>query len=203
MASTDRKLEALLELERRGALEPDAARMLQAYRDQGVSKTNPLGPNGRAQTNEERLELKSSRDKARAALALIGRVQPHLDRVRTLYDANYRGSGPIQSLREYLPSQQNAQFDAAVAPLRQMVRQANHKPGEGAMSDFESKLALQGVPDRWSFDGANEEALKGLQTFLDTNKASYSKQLGLPTPPPNIGRRKAPARGAWTIEDAN
>src|SRR3546814_16701777 len=34
------------------------------------------------QTDEERLELKTSRDKARSALALIGRVQPHLDRVK-------------------------------------------------------------------------------------------------------------------------
>src|SRR3546814_14706913 len=74
-------------------------------------------PNGQPrQTDEERLELKTSRDKARSALALIGRVQPHLDRVKTLYDANLKGAGPVQSLREYLPSQRNAQFDAAVAP---------------------------------------------------------------------------------------
>ncbi|APL95976.1 hypothetical protein EWH08_11105 [Sphingobium indicum] len=197
--AADPKLEALLELERRGALPPDLAQRLQAYRSQGVSKTTALSPNGQPrQTDEERLELKTSRDKARSALALIGRVQPHLDRVKTLYDANLKGAGPVQSLREYLPSQRNAQFDAAVAPLRQMIRQANHKPGEGTMSDFESRLALQGVPDRWSFDGANEEALRNLQVFLDTSRDSYSKQLGLPKAPP---RRPAPSSGGWTIRE--
>ena len=197
--AADQKLQALLELERRGALPPDLAPRLKAYRDQGISKTTPLGPDGQpSSTAPEQLELKTSRDKARAALALIGRVQPHLDRVQQLYDNNLKGSGPLQSLREYLPSQRNAQFDAAVAPLRQMVRQANHKPGEGAMSDFESKLALQGIPDRWSFDGKNEESLRNLQVFLDSSRDSYSKQLGLPTPPPN-GRR-TPAAG-WSIRE--
>ena len=183
--AADQKLQALLELERRGALPPDLAKRLQTYRDQGVSKTKPLGPDGRPKpTNPELLELETSRDKARAALALIGRVQPHLDRVQQLYNDNLKGVGPLQSLREYIPGQRNSQFDAAVAPLRQMIRQANHKPGEGAMSDFESKLALQGVPDRWSFDAKNEESLRNLQVFLDTSRDSYSKQLGLPKPPP-------------------
>src|SRR3546814_17825990 len=81
--AADPKLEALLELERRGALPPDLAQRLQAYRSQGVSKTTALSPNGQPrQTDEERLELKTSRDKARSALALIGRVQPRSEERR-------------------------------------------------------------------------------------------------------------------------
>src|SRR3546814_13306006 len=99
--AADPKLEALLELERRGALPPDLAQRLQAYRSQGVSKTTALSPNGQPrQTDEERLELKTSRDKARSALALIGRVQPHLDRVKTLLDANLKGADHVQPLNQ-------------------------------------------------------------------------------------------------------
>lgn len=202
MAAADQKLQALLELERRGALTPDTAEMLQAYRSQGVSKTKPLGPTGKAQaSNPQQLELSSSRDKARAAMTLIDRVQPQLDRVKHLYAANMRGAGPLKSLREYLPSQSNAQFDGAVGALQTLVRPATRTQGEGDMSNFESKLALQMIPNRYNFDAKNEESLQSLQTFLDTNRASYSKQLGLPTPPPR--KRKAPPKGAWAIEDAD
>lgn len=192
MASpADPKLQALLELERRGKLGPEAGKLLAAYRSQGVSKTTPLGPQGQASpSNADLLETKSKRDEARKAMDLIGRVQPQLDRVRTLYDQNLKGSGPLQSLKEYLPSQRNSQFDNAVAMLRTLVRPATRTPGEGSMSDFESKLALQALPDRWSFDGSNEESLTGLQTFLESAKADYSKRLGLPQAPPK--RSSAP-----------
>ena len=100
-----------------------------------------------------------------------------------------------------MTTQGNARFDNAVAGLRTLVRPAQRTPGEGAMSDVESKLAIQNLPDRFSFDGANEEALNNMQTFLDTSRAAYSKRLGLPTPPPSV-RRKPSAKG-WTIRKVN
>lgn len=192
MAAADPKLQALLELERRGALTPQASQALQAYRDQGATRTKPLGPNGKpAPANDGRLETAKSRDDARRAMDLIDRIRPHLSRTRELYDGNLKGSGPLQSLREYLPSQKNAQFDQAAGMLRLLVRGATRTPGEGAMSDFESKLALQPMPDRWSFDGSNEEALRSLEQFLDSNASNYAKRLGLPSAPPNVGRKAA------------
>lgn len=188
MAAADPKLQALLELERRGELNPQATQMLQAYRAQGTTKTKALGANGQAVPgNENRLETAKSRDDARKAIDLIERIRPHLDRTSQLYQKNLKGAGPLQSLREYLPSQSNAQFDNAASMLKLLVRGATRTPGEGAMSDFESKLALQPLPDRYSFDGSNEESLRSLQGFLDTNTAAYSKRLGLPTPPPRRG----------------
>ena len=98
-----------------------------------------------------------------------------------------------------MPSQTNGQIDAAVAQLRALVRPATRTTGEGTISDFESKLNLQTVPDRWSFDGKNEEAMRGLQSFLDGNRVSYAKRLGLPTPPPT---RKVTPSG-WSIREKN
>ncbi|PNQ03642.1 hypothetical protein H5V43_16305 [Sphingobium fuliginis] len=142
-------------------------------------------------------ETSKSRDAARAALDQMDRIQPQVDRVRALYNETLRGSGPLKSLGEFMPTQANARFDNAVAGLRTLVRPAQRTPGEGAMSDFESKLAIQNLPNRYSFDSANEEALDGLQTFLDTSRASYSKRLGLPTPPPSV--RRKPSTNGWTI----
>lgn len=140
-------------------------------------------------------ETSKSRDGARAALDQIERIQPQLDRVRSLYDRNLRGAGPLKSAMEYLPSQENSRFDNAVAGLRTLVRPAQRTPGEGAMSDFESKLAIQNLPDRKSFDGANEEAMNNLQTFLDTNRSALSRRLGLPTPPPSVRK----AASGWKV----
>ena len=186
MAAADPKLQALLELERRGALNPQASQMLAAYRAQGTTKTKPLTSAGKpaAAGSGDVFESAKSRDSARSSLDLINRIQPQLNRVRDLYDRNLKGAGPMQSIREYLPSQSNSQFDNAVAGLRILVRPATRTPGEGAMSDFESKLAMQNLPERWSFDGANEEALTGLQRLLDTSRSDYSKRLGLPAAPP-------------------
>jgi len=200
----DTKLQALLELERRGALNGRATQMLAAYRAQGVTKTTPLGPNGQPTPEDgNRLELKKSRDDARKAIDMMDRIQPQVDRVRSIYSKSFKGTGPLQSAGEYLPafmSQKNGQFDAAVAQLRAFARPATRTPGEGSMSDFESKLAMQAMPDRWSNDAANEETISGLQTFLDTSRADYVKRLGLPTPPP--GSKGLPPRSEITL-DAN
>lgn len=198
--ATDEKLQALLELERRGKLTPQLSQMLSGYRAQGVTKTKPLGPQGQpVAARQDTMETAANRDKARAAMDLINRVQPQLDRVRSLYNSNLKGAGLFKSVREILPSQRNAQFDRAADQLATLVRPANHTPGEGAMSDFESRLALRSVPDRWSFDGSNEEALSGLQTFLDTSRADYGKRMGLPTPPPRP--KKARTNDGWSIEE--
>lgn len=154
---------------------------------------------GKAAASSQTYETEKSRDGARSALDQIERIQPQLDRVRALYNSNLRGSGPLKSAMEYLPSQDNSRFDNAVAGLRTLVRPAQRTPGEGAMSDFESKLAIQNLPDRKSFDGANEEALGNLQTFLDTNRAAISRRLGLPIPPPSVRK----ANNGWKVTREN
>lgn len=156
------------------------------------------GSSGRSKSStDETFETSKARDAARSALDQIDRIQPQLDRVRTLYNRNLKGYGPLKSIGEYLPSQENSRFDNAVAGLRTVVRPSQRTPGEGAMSDFESKLAIQNLPARSSFDGANEEALGNLQTFLDTNRDVYSRRLGLPKPPPSATRK--PSSNGWAI----
>lgn len=137
------------------------------------------------------LETASNRDKARAALALIERVEPQLKRVRQLQRSALGGKG-LAGLAEYNPfSTGNQEYDAAVAGLTSLVRPATRTPGEGAMSDFESKLAVATLPNRWKRDAYNEEALNGLQRLIDSSRQLYSRQLGLPQSPPTNPRNAA------------
>jgi hypothetical protein len=149
------------------------------------------------------LELSKGRDDARKAQALNSRVRAQLDQVQGLYNRHLKGSGPIKSLREYLPSQGNAQMDRAFGQLQTLVRPATRTPGEGAMSDYESKLAMQATPSRYAFDASNEEAMNGLRRFLDSNDAAFARQLGqqLPTPPPRP--RKAPSQSITIDAEGN
>ncbi|MET3712624.1 hypothetical protein ABIC65_003342 [Sphingomonas trueperi] len=188
---------SLLEMgEAQGKLKPEHKAELEKYRASGMAKPLPSADGSPSQS----LETAKSRDDARKALAVIGRVSPILDRVEQLQRSAMSGRG-LAGLKEYLPfRQENQQYDAATAMLKTAVRPVTRTPGEGATSDFESKLATQIVPNRWNFDGTNEEAIRGLRTFLNTSRDQYTKQLGgtLPKPPP--GRPSAAAQPAgWTI----
>lgn len=165
----------------------------------------PRGSKGRGgppapPVNGNMLEMGVNRDKARSAVDQIDRITPQLDRVEKLYNSTLKGNTVLHALGEYLPTPSNSAFDAAAGELQKLMRPATRTPGEGSMSDFESKLALQSLPDRWSTDAYNEESIRGLRQFLSSNRQSYAKRLGLPTPPPQSALRAA--RATITI-DAN
>jgi hypothetical protein len=139
--------------------------------------------------NPEALETSQGRDKARAALLTIKRLQPALDRVRKLQKSTLGKQG-LAALGEYNPlSSANQEYDGAVAVLTAMARPATRTPGEGAMSDFETKLAVATLPNRWKRDSYNLEAISGLQRLIDTSKEEYGRQLGLPAAPPRAQAR--------------
>lgn len=126
------------------------------------------------------LETAPNRDKARSGLAMIERIRPQLARVRKLQGSALGAQG-FAGLAEYNPlSSTNQEYDAAVANLKTLVRPATRQPGEGSMSDFESKLAVATLPNRWKRDSYNREAIDGLQRLLDTTGDLYRTQLGYP-----------------------
>lgn len=188
---------SLLEMgEAQGKLKPEHKAELEKYRANGMAKALPAADG----TPSVSLETAKSRDDARKALAVIGRVSPILDRVESLQRTAMKGKG-LAGLKEYLPFRpENNQYDAAAAMLKTAVRPVTRTPGEGATSDFESKLATQIVPNRWNFDATNEEAIRGLRTFLNTSRDQYTKQLGgaLPKAPPRPPTAPAQA-GGWSI----
>jgi hypothetical protein len=128
------------------------------------------------------METPARRDGARSSLALIARLQPAIDRVRHLQETTLAPSG-VAGLAEYNPfSSANQEYDAAVAGLTALARPATRSPGEGSMSDFESRLAVAALPNRWKRDTYNHEAVDGLQRLVDTSSAWVPKHLPSASP---------------------
>jgi hypothetical protein len=197
---------SLLEMgEAQGKLKPEHAAELERYRASGRARRVVTG--GEV---DRSLETPKARDDARRALATIERIEPILNRLDHLQKTAMRGAG-VAGLKEYLPwRRENQQYDSAADALRMIARPATRTPGEGAMSDFESKLAVAAMPNRWSFDDRNVERIRNLRELLETSKKQYASQLGgqqsLPTPPPARSQARAPtprpvapAPGGWKI----
>ncbi|MGK6323469.1 hypothetical protein ACMGDM_10295 [Sphingomonas sp. DT-51] len=145
------------------------------------------------------LETPTRRDMARGSLLLINRLQPALDEVRRLQKKTLGATG-ITAVGEYNPfSSANQEYDAAVAGLTALARPATRTTGEGSMSDFESRLAVAALPNRWKRDAANIKNLDGLQALIDTHRDFYSRQLGLgPAQPRQLPQAPPSARGKPT-----
>jgi hypothetical protein len=174
--------------EAQGKLRPEHQKELDAYRARGLIKGQSappvIGADGQSSSGGGALETAKARDTARAGMTTIERLVPALARVRKLQGKTLGASG-LQALGEFNPfDDDNQQYDAAVSTLTALARPATRTPGEGSMSDFESKMAKAILPDRWKRDKYNNEALDGLDNIVSTSRRSFAEQLGLPQPPP-------------------
>lgn len=173
--------------EAQGKLRPEHQAELDRYRASGLAKRSPTAPAAAATESAQALETSKARDSARAAMSTIDRIAPSLARVRKLQNTTMAPSG-LQGAAEFNPwSSKNQEYDAAVANLTALVRPATRTPGEGSMSDFESKMAKAILPDRWKRDSYNNEALDGLDRLVATGRETFRTQLGLPQAPPSSG----------------
>ncbi|MBB3693011.1 hypothetical protein [Sphingomonas sp. BK580] len=186
--------------EAQGKLKPEHIAELENYRRQGLAKPSAATVAASADSGGA-LETSKGRDDARKAIKTIELLQPQIARVRELQRKTLGATG-LRALGEFNPfSEDNQQYDSAVAQLTSVARPATRTPGEGSMSDFETKLATATLPNRWKRDKYNEEALNGLQRLVDTSRTLYSRQLGLPVAPPSTPK---PASSAgWKITRKN
>ncbi len=69
-------------------------------------------------------------------------------------------------------------FDKAVRQLAPLIRQLTRVPGEGAMSDYESKLAEMTLPSRTDTPEGRREALNGIRALINEMRAGYQEVLG-------------------------
>lgn len=83
---------------------------------------------------------------------------------------NVPGSGAMDD--------ESARYDKAVASLTALIRQLTRTPGEGAMSDYESKLAAAIPPARSDNRAAREEAMAGIRDLVGTAESGYAELLG-------------------------
>lgn len=80
--------------------------------------------------------------------------------------------------------------DKAVAGLAPLIRTLTRVPGEGAMSDYEARLAQASLPSRADTPEGRRQALQDIRALVSETKAGYQDLVGTSAPAP---ARQAPA----------
>jgi hypothetical protein len=123
---------------------------------------------------------------AKTKLTALDAIDNQLNRVeKALAKAKYRG--PIAG--RWVPggiSGPDSAADAAIRQLAPLVRQLTRVPGEGAMSDYESRLAEAGQPSRSQTAEGLQETLAGYRDLINATRSGYQDLVG-ETPAPRRG----------------
>jgi hypothetical protein len=110
-------------------------------------------------------------------LVTIDLIKKQLEKVKVAWEKAKKGlTGP---LGQYVPSQSGEAFDAAIAALQPTLRQISRTPGEGSMSDYESKLANAQLPARgkW-FKSTTQAQIAQLDDLVASIESGYRGMLG-------------------------
>jgi len=82
-------------------------------------------------------------------------------------------------------------FEKSVRLLASLIRQLTRTPGEGAMSDYESRLAELTLPSRTDTPEGRRESLAGIRELISNVRAGYEEFLGFP-PKAGAGQSRSP-----------
>jgi hypothetical protein len=81
--------------------------------------------------------------------------------------------------RGWMPTKENAAFEKAVAALKPTITAMTRIPGVGAMSDFETRLAMAPFPEPGEYGDVNDQAIQALEDLITQTESGYAK-LGTP-----------------------
>lgn len=110
------------------------------------------------QTAQERLDRQSR----------LNQLVAQINRVQGLYDTSVGTTKGLGGLQDYLPTDDNARFDAAGAALSQQGLAAFRVPGTGTVSDRDAIMFDRAnLPQASTRDAAIEEQLRGLRSRVD------------------------------------
>jgi len=118
---------------------------------------------------------------AKTKLTALDAIDNQLNRVeKALKAAKYRG--PVAGRLPGGISGKDSAADAAIRQLAPLIRQLTRVPGEGAMSDYESRLAEAGQPSRAQTDEGLAETLAGYRDLINATRSGYRDLAGKPAP---------------------
>jgi hypothetical protein len=121
---------------------------------------------------------------AKNKLTALDAIDNQLNRVESaLKKAKYRG--PIAGRLPGGISGADSAADAAIRQLAPLMRQLTRVPGEGAMSDYESRLAEAGQPSRSQTDEGLQETLAGYRDLIRATRSGYQDLTGASAPAPS------------------
>lgn len=124
------------------------------------------------------------KSKANDKLRSISAIRQQLGKVQSVFNeikGTLAAGGAGQTWVGALTTPEGGQkFDKAVAALAPFIRQLTRTPGEGSMSDYESKLAMMINPDRTNYESVTQQQIDDLYDMVETIESGYSGILGNP-----------------------
>lgn len=145
--------------------------------------TPTLGPDGKpAQSKTPGMLTGKQLENAKSKQSLISTARMQLEFLKQKREniRNTFASGPFGMGK--IPTEAGAEFDAAVDPLRVTIRSLTRTPGEGAMSDYESRLAQAQLPTRNTYESVTDQQIQQMEDLLNTLEVGYDN-LGAPKAP--------------------
>lgn len=113
----------------------------------------------------------------RDRLSRLNQLSGQVNRVQELFNTGVGTTRGLMGVQDYLPLDQNAQFDTAGAALSQQGLAAFRVPGTGTVSDRDAMMFDRAnLPTASTRDVAIQEQLRGLRARVDEER----KALGLP-----------------------
>jgi hypothetical protein len=173
--STERYLTPA-EVEARG-FRPGTVVRVDSEGNEQVAQQPPANQGGAQLTGRQR-------ENATTKLTLLRNMESQLARVEdAMVDLDKKGwTGYIGGLVPGGLDAESNRFDKAVAGLTALVRNLTRTPGEGAMSDYESRLAAAIPPSRRDTPEGRAESMATLRDLIDNTRAGYEELLQGPQP---------------------
>jgi hypothetical protein len=118
------------------------------------------------------------RAKIKDKLVTMQALKQQLEAVKTSW-AKIKDSSSAGAFGQgYIPTEAGRGFDAAVAGLSPLFRQISRTPGEGAMSDYESRLAQAALPNRTQYESVTEQQIAQIEDMVAAIESGYQGMLG-------------------------
>lgn len=133
-----------------------------------------MGESGGGKPSATQIKLANT---AKQKLIDLTAIENQLQKVEATFEP-LRGSmsaGPY--IGGFIPSESGKRFDGAVSLLQGMVRKLTRTPGEGAMSDYETKLAQLANPSRSEYESVTQDQIQQLRDLIATTRQGYEALL--------------------------
>jgi hypothetical protein len=152
----------------------DGKRILVRYSNLG----NRQVVEGATPKADKKTELTAKQaDNARNKLQTVRVLRKQIENLKKARDGLGAMSEGIVAGRNPL-SEAGSNYDAALAALQTTVRQLTRTPGEGAMSDYESRMAQAQLPLRADFPSSIDQKIAQLEDLANVVESGYSGLLG-------------------------
>ena len=114
-------------------------------------------------------------DNARSKMQAISAIRQQLAKAKEIFNTKLKNSMSAGAFGQgKIPSQAGNEFDKSIAMIQPLIRQLTRTPGEGAMSDYESKLAAAIMPSRGDYEATTSQQFQDVEDLISNLEYGYT-----------------------------